>query len=185
MFNALFNSISVILRRPVQVSMLSCEFFLTITPHNILSKPLAAFLQNHWTTDSGERGMNDYHQSSERKLVEPGIEPATSCSQVLNASDWGMWLSRIRNKTRDCVIKSIMHYFQVDVWQLWAIVWQKGASRISLGEWKTKRCKTRQAEAIWVLIFKNLEREVVSKSRADVMLTYQRPARPPHKERHD
>ena len=32
---------------------------IAITPHNILSKPLAAFPHNHCqTTDSGERGIN-------------------------------------------------------------------------------------------------------------------------------
>ena len=31
--------------------------------------------------------MTICHQSSERILAEPGIEPATSCSQVHNATD--------------------------------------------------------------------------------------------------
>ena len=51
------------------------------------------FFLSHWLLshktivekmDSGERKIesfrNDYHQSSERILGEPGIEPATSCS---------------------------------------------------------------------------------------------------------
>ena len=65
---------------------------LNSTPHNIISKPLAAFhVTTVETTDSGERGMNlfenDYRQSSKRILAELGIEPATSCSQVRNATD--------------------------------------------------------------------------------------------------
>ena len=64
---------------------------LTGTPHSILSKPQAAFPHNH-SRDNGQRRedesfLNDYHQSSERILAEPGIEPATSCSQVRNATD--------------------------------------------------------------------------------------------------
>ena len=35
---------------------------------------------------------NDYHRSSERVLAEPGIEPATSCSKLRNATDWAMGL---------------------------------------------------------------------------------------------
>ena len=65
--------------------------------HNILSKPLASFPHNH-CRNNGQRWKrndscrNDYHQSSERILAEPGIEPATSCSQVYNAIDWTMGL---------------------------------------------------------------------------------------------
>ena len=60
-------------------------YLLTSTPHNMLSKPLAAFLHNHcWNNgqrwERNEFYCNDYHQSSERILAEPGIEPATSCS---------------------------------------------------------------------------------------------------------
>ena len=70
---------------------------LTSTPHNIPSKPLAAFPHNHrrnkgqrWERDESCR--NDYHQSSERILAEPGIEPATFCSQVGHATDCAMGL---------------------------------------------------------------------------------------------
>ena len=56
------------------------RLLLTSTPHNILSKPLAAFPHNHclhnrqqW--ERNESCCNDYHQSSERKLAEPGIKP--------------------------------------------------------------------------------------------------------------
>ena len=45
-FNAVFNSTSVLLRRPVHLSMLP-GILVTSTPHNTLSKPLAAFQHNH------------------------------------------------------------------------------------------------------------------------------------------
>ena len=60
---------------------------LTSTPHNILSKPPAAFPRNH-CRNNGQRSArnqssrNDYHQFSERILAEPGIQPATSYSHV-------------------------------------------------------------------------------------------------------
>ena len=65
---------------------------LTSTPHNILSKPLAPFPHNHCRNNRqrrvrNESCRNDYHQSSERILAVSGIEPATSCSQVRNATD--------------------------------------------------------------------------------------------------
>ena len=43
------------------------------------------------TMESGERNelcRSDYHQSAERIFAELGIEPVTSCSQVLYATDW-------------------------------------------------------------------------------------------------
>ena len=53
-FNAVCNSMSVRSRRPVRLSMLSWG-----TPHNILSKPQAAFPHIIVeTTESRERGMN-------------------------------------------------------------------------------------------------------------------------------
>ena len=60
----------------------------TSTLHNILSKPLAAFPHNYrWNNEQRrerkELCCNDYDQSSERILAEPGIEPVTFCSQVL------------------------------------------------------------------------------------------------------
>ena len=62
------------------------------TPYNFLSKPLAAFPHNHCRNNGQWREKNksfrsDHHQSWERILAEPGIEPATSCSQVRNATD--------------------------------------------------------------------------------------------------
>ena len=60
--------------------------------HNIPPKPLAACQHNIVETmNSSERGMNlgamTIHQSSEKLLADPGIEPATSCSQILHATD--------------------------------------------------------------------------------------------------
>ena len=72
------------------------EFFFTSTRQNILSKPLTAFLNNHcWNNgqrwERNESCRNDYHQSSERILAEPGIEPLVTsmillvhCFQVTN-----------------------------------------------------------------------------------------------------
>ena len=62
------------------------------TPHYILSKQLAVFhITIIETMASGERGMNYvamvYHQSSEKYWPCSGIEPATSCSQVLYGTD--------------------------------------------------------------------------------------------------
>ena len=63
-----FNSISVILPRPVHLSMLSWSS-LTSTPQNILSKPLAAFPHNHCQNNGqqwerNESCRNDYYQFS-------------------------------------------------------------------------------------------------------------------------
>ena len=87
------NSISVISRWPVHLSMLSRSSL-----NNILSKSLAAFPHNHCRNnrqqwERNESSCTDYHQSSERILAEPGIKPATSCSQVCNATNWAMGLS--------------------------------------------------------------------------------------------
>ena len=73
------------------------RILLTSTPHNVLSKSLAAIPHNYCRNkrqqrERNESCRNDYHQSSERKLAEAGIEPATSCSQVTNATDWSMGL---------------------------------------------------------------------------------------------
>ena len=79
-----------------------------------VSAPIDAFLEflklvlgtilflSHWllshitiveTMDSSERKFescrNDYHQSLERILGEPGIEPGTSCSPVLQSEQRG------------------------------------------------------------------------------------------------
>ena len=74
---------------------------LSSTPLNILFKPLATFTNNHCRNNRQRWERNkscrkDYHQSPERILTEPKIEPATSCSHVSNTTDWatglGHWL---------------------------------------------------------------------------------------------
>ena len=71
------------------------EILLTSNTHNILSKPLAAFSKNHCRNNGqrlerNESCRNGYHLSSERILAEPGIEPATSCSQLGSPTElWG------------------------------------------------------------------------------------------------
>ena len=79
---------------------------LNSTMHIILSKPLAAFPCNHYWNNGqrwerNESCRNKFHQSSERILAEPGIEPATSCSQICNTTDWGMGLG-LETRTVDC-----------------------------------------------------------------------------------
>ena len=97
-FNAVFNSISVISRWPVHLSMLSWNSF------NRYSRQYSfRWLLSHViiveTTDSGERGMNPVAMTiinpREEYLPSPGIEPATSCSQVRNATDCAMGLGEI------------------------------------------------------------------------------------------
>ena len=95
-FNTVYNSISVILQRPVHLSIFSWVV-LTITPHNVLSKALAAFPHNHCRNNGqqwerNELCRNDCHQSSERILAKQGIEPATSCSWVCNGTDGAIGL---------------------------------------------------------------------------------------------
>ena len=75
---------------------------LSSNPRNILSKPLAAFPHNccrisgqRW--ERNESWRNDYHQTLERILAELSIEPATSCSQFMYATDWAMGLDPARN----------------------------------------------------------------------------------------
>ena len=59
------------------------------------------FFQSHWLLsphnhcrnnrqlwEANESCRNDYHQSSKRIFAESEIEPATSCCQVRNATDW-------------------------------------------------------------------------------------------------
>ena len=77
---------------------------LTSTPHNILSKPLAAFPLNHCQNkgqqwERNESCLNDYHLSSERILAEPGIEPATSRSQVRNTTNGALGLGPVTLKS--------------------------------------------------------------------------------------
>ena len=82
-------------------SQCTCPWFpgvlLTSTPHNILSKPLAAFphnrCRNKWKWwERNKSCRNDYHHASEKILAKPGTELVTSCSQVHNTTDWAMGL---------------------------------------------------------------------------------------------
>ena len=96
-FKAVFNSISVVSRRQWTYPCFPGAI-LTSTPNNILSKPLAAFPHNHCLNngqlwESNQSCRNDYHQSLERILAEPGIEQATFRSRVRNATDWAMGLA--------------------------------------------------------------------------------------------
>ena len=74
-FRSIYNIISVLSRWPVHLSMLVRLFFsfFTCTPHNILSKPLAAFPFNDHGNYSQRWVRNKscamcYHRSSERNL---------------------------------------------------------------------------------------------------------------------
>ena len=96
-FDAIFNSISG------GQSTYPCftEVILTSTffLHNTLSKPQAAFPHNRCGNNRKwwERNKschNDYHQSLERILAKPGMEPTTSCSQVCNTTDWATGLGQ-------------------------------------------------------------------------------------------
>ena len=82
---------------------------LTSTPHNILSKPLAAFQLNHCRNNGqwwerNESCHNDHHQSLERILDELRIEQVTSCSEVHNATDRAMGLGPY-----DCKADALPH----------------------------------------------------------------------------
>ena len=61
----------------------------TSSPHSILSKPLAAFPYNYCRINGQwvERGINPVRILRNIILAEPRVEPATSCSQVLYATD--------------------------------------------------------------------------------------------------
>ena len=89
-----FNSMSVISRRPVHLSMLSLSFLKPVLGTILfLSHWLLSHITIVETMDSSERKFescrNDYHQSLERILGEPGIEPATSRSPVLQSEQRG------------------------------------------------------------------------------------------------
>ena len=83
---------------------------LTSTPHNIFSKPLAAFPHKRcWNNGQQLERNESCHNDSERILVEPGIEPATSCSQVHNTTDWAMGLGSLY-KTRRLTLCQIIKF---------------------------------------------------------------------------
>ena len=110
-FNAFFNNISVISWRPVHLSISLSQYSAWYTC--ILSKPLAAFPHNHCRNNGQgwERNKsccNDYHQSSGRIFAEPGIEPLTSGSQVLYATDWATGLGIKGLKCNQLELKIIL-----------------------------------------------------------------------------
>ena len=91
---AFFNSMLVISRWPVHLSMLSLSFLKPVHGTILfLSHWLLSHITIVETMDSSERKFescrNDYHQSLERILGKPGIEPATSCSPVLQSEQRG------------------------------------------------------------------------------------------------
>ena len=87
-----FNNILVILQRPVHLPILSWSLFNQYSAQYSFQArgcfpiwPL--FKQQIAVREGNEACRNDYHQSSERILAEPGIEPATSYSKVRNATN--------------------------------------------------------------------------------------------------
>ena len=70
------------------------------------SHRLLSHITNVETTDSGERGMNPVAMtiiiSKKNKLSEPGIEAATFCSQVRNATDCAMGSAGKYSNQRCC-----------------------------------------------------------------------------------
>ena len=68
---------------------------LTSTLHNILSKPLAAFANNRCQNNGQQWERN------ESCIGQFGDQPATSCSQVCNATDWAMGLGNILGKAHN------------------------------------------------------------------------------------
>ena len=96
-FNTVFNSISVVSWQPV--SQYTYPFFpgvlLTSTPHNILSKPLAAFPHNHcWNNgqqwERNESCRNGCDKSLERRIGWAGERTSDLLFQVLYGTDWAM-----------------------------------------------------------------------------------------------
>ena len=118
-FYATFNSISVISRRQLTLFMSFLSFTSTRLgsevpcPRTLLRKSpedpvrlesrTPGLWVKHFTTEPrgtrerNESCRNDFRQSSERILAEPEIEPATSCFQVCNATDWAKGLGTYRN----------------------------------------------------------------------------------------
>ena len=73
-------------------------------PHNILSKPLAAFPHNPRRSNGKWLSCNDYHQSSERVLAEPGSNLLFSSPQSYRLS-YGVRQSNI--ETLNFLLKTI------------------------------------------------------------------------------
>ena len=84
-FQSLLNIVSVTSQWPVQLSMLLPAVLFIGTLHNILSKLLAASPHKNCQNDGQQSEIdeschNDCHQSLERNLTKPGIEPANPCN---------------------------------------------------------------------------------------------------------
>ena len=98
---AVFNITSVILVH-LPCNRCTCPCFpgvlLTSTPHNILSRPLAAF----HIIIAKKMDSSDYHQSSEKILTLPEIEPVTCtlCSNVLYTIDQATGLGNAKCKQK-------------------------------------------------------------------------------------
>ena len=76
-FSTVFNSISVISWQPVRLSILSCNSFDQYYVNYSFPKPMATFPHNHCQNirqrrQRNESCRNDYHQSTDRILAEPG-----------------------------------------------------------------------------------------------------------------
>ena len=95
-FNAVFNSISASAPMHAFLELFQVVLRTIFFPSYWLLFHLTIFE----TTDSGERGMNPVAMTSilGRILAEPGIEPATFCSQVSNATDRAMGFGSKVNK---------------------------------------------------------------------------------------
>ena len=103
-----FNKSSVISRWPVHLPWCFSGVLFTSTLHNIIS--ICYWLLPHITIaktmDSGERGMNLVTMTIINPLKKYwpslGIEPETSCVQVLHSTDWAMGLGRSwQNKNKE------------------------------------------------------------------------------------
>ena len=95
----------------------SSGVILTSTPHNIPSEPLELLCHTTIveTTDSVERGMTpvakNYHQSLEGILAEREIEPATSCSQVCNATNGSIGAQPVLHESKEQSPQLWIHKF--------------------------------------------------------------------------
>ena len=62
--------------------------------------------------ERNESCHNDYHQRSEGILADPRIKPATSCSQMLHATDWAMGLDIMGKKSMQVTSMFLFPHFQ-------------------------------------------------------------------------
>ena len=149
-FNAISNGISVILWQPVHLPVLSWNLYLA--KHSF--QATGYFLTYH-CRNNGQRSekngsyRNDYHQTSEMILAETEIKLATSCSQVLCATDGPMGLASPNQKTfLDAKTSSLLFPYNFGYTNPWSAVHYYscfcGQSRYISGSTKP---------AAWFLIF--------------------------------